>query len=565
MFKNSKRFFFTIAAGVMVIMMATSCEKEFSNLDLAGVTPNFEAERAFYPVHARNVKLNAVQTNGLDVYQLGKYNNPIFGEEESYIVSQVQLGTVSPTFGTYSQAVEMADDTLSSTIDEHETITRVYLDIPYFSSTATDDDGAAILDDDDVATYTLDSIYGNQEQEFTLRVDELTYYLGDYDPDSNFTEGAKYFSSSSDLDFQNYLGENLVNDTDFQISSETIKIMQVDDETTEEDESEEIDEVLEPRLRLDFPIGDDVTSNFFQTKILDMEDATALENNNNFKEYFRGIVISTSNISDNLLMLLSLSEAKIVIEYEYRRYDADEEEGYSIEESSFELSLAGNIIQRTNSSNFPSFDTSTDPEALYVKGGQGSMVELSMFDNNFDLDQDDITTPEAVSMMQSENWLINEANLTFSINHDLLDQNGDVVEPSRLYLFSLDDDSAPVIDYAFDGTTNESNPYFSKYVYGGIVEKDDDGNSERYKIRLTEHLNTLVQSDSTNVRLGIVVTSNVNTTTVLTAKTSTEDDKLIPSASVTNPFGTILYGTSETVPEDKRLRLEVYYTNPINN
>jgi hypothetical protein len=30
-----------------------------------------------------------------------------------------------------------------------------------------------------------------------------------------------------------------------------------------------------------------------------------------------------------------------------------------------------------------------------------------------------------------------------------------------------------------------------------------------------------------------------------------------------NPLGTIIYGGS-TVPEDKRLKLEIYYTKPIN-
>jgi hypothetical protein len=31
-----------------------------------------------------------------------------------------------------------------------------------------------------------------------------------------------------------------------------------------------------------------------------------------------------------------------------------------------------------------------------------------------------------------------------------------------------------------------------------------------------------------------------------------------------NPLGTIIYGGTSTVPEDKRLKLEIYYTKPIN-
>jgi uncharacterized protein YbcV (DUF1398 family) len=31
-----------------------------------------------------------------------------------------------------------------------------------------------------------------------------------------------------------------------------------------------------------------------------------------------------------------------------------------------------------------------------------------------------------------------------------------------------------------------------------------------------------------------------------------------------NPLGIILYGSKSTVPEDKRLKLEIYYTKPNN-
>jgi hypothetical protein len=32
--------------------------------------------------------------------------------------------------------------------------------------------------------------------------------------------------------------------------------------------------------------------------------------------------------------------------------------------------------------------------------------------------------------------------------------------------------------------------------------------------------------------------------------------------SVMSPLGTILYGSSPSVPDDKRLKLEIYYTKP---
>jgi len=36
----------------------------------------------------------------------------------------------------------------------------------------------------------------------------------------------------------------------------------------------------------------------------------------------------------------------------------------------------------------------------------------------------------------------------------------------------------------------------------------------------------------------------------------------VPVSSVVHPFGTILYGNNPAVPEEKRARLEIFYTKP---
>ena len=72
----------------------------------------------------------------------------------------------------------------------------------------------------------------------------------------------------------------------------------------------------------------------------------------------------------------------------------------------------------------------------------------------------------------------------------------------------------------------------------------------------------MVRKDSTNVRLGLSVTSNINVGTLLNAKANPEQDIMVPQSAVINPFGTILFGTAITDPEeeDKKLKLEIYYT-----
>jgi hypothetical protein len=69
-------------------------------------------------------------------------------------------------------------------------------------------------------------------------------------------------------------------------------------------------------------------------------------------------------------------------------------------------------------------------------------------------------------------------------------------------------------------------------------------------------------ADSTNVKLGVVVTESIGVASFNKLKTANSVFSIVPTASVLNPLGTILYGGHPAVPEDKRLRLEIIYTKP---
>jgi hypothetical protein len=73
------------------------------------------------------------------------------------------------------------------------------------------------------------------------------------------------------------------------------------------------------------------------------------------------------------------------------------------------------------------------------------------------------------------------------------------------------------------------------------VTKDNAGN-ETYKLRITNQIRVLIQNkDSTNIRLGVVVTEDINTTASNKLRTSSAAISA-PRASVMNPLGTIIYG-----------------------
>ena len=133
----------------------------------------------------------------------------------------------------------------------------------------------------------------------------------------------------------------------------------------------------------------------------------------------------------------------------------------------------------------------------------------------------------------------------------------------------------PIIDYYADATKG-STAKFNKLIHSGIIEVEtsetsteyDKGEGIRYKIRLTNHIRNLIKNNPDlnlkNVKLGLVVTENIATVANSGLKNPivAPATKYTPSSSVMNPLGTVLYGTSSSVIDAKRMKLKIYYTKP---
>ena len=89
--------------------------------------------------------------------------------------------------------------------------------------------------------------------------------------------------------------------------------------------------------------------------------------------------------------------------------------------------------------------------------------------------------------------------------------------------------------------------------------KDLNGLS-KFKIRLTAHLNNILLKDSTNTKIGLVLSTNVNYISNASILNSGDQVTGVPAASVITPRGSILYGSSQNVPVDKRMSLKIYFT-----
>ncbi|HET8810445.1 MAG TPA: DUF4270 domain-containing protein [Flavobacteriaceae bacterium] len=515
-----------IIAGVLVSW--SSCEDDFSPVgtDLLGdsgfiTEPYDEVEIVSY-----SKKINSVQTSALPQYLLGAYYDPVYGVSEANILAQLTLSAEDPDFG------------------QNPVLDSVVLVLPYFST--------QIEKTAEETTYRLDSVYGDSPVK--LSIYESNYFLRDLDPETNFEEPQIYYSDQLP-EFENNLGTLLATVDNFVPKKDEVilynEVEGSDGETTTDTLK------LSPRMRIPLDVD------FFQTKILDKQGSTELFNNANFKSYFRGIYLKAEAIDGKGTMMalnMVLDDAKIVLYYTSSTEDESTEDPDDTIESSFkyDLKFVGNTVNVYNNQfqvDLTVQDTVNGEENLYLKGGQGSMVVVELFAGS---DSDDDGVSDRLEELREKNWLINEANLTFYVNSNLATTSEK--RPERVFIYDLNNNTV-LLDYQIDYTASESLPLNSRTIHLEPLNEDKDGNNY-YKIRLTAHVSNIINNDSTNVKLGLVVSSNVNLTTI--SKLNTDEENVvtkIPKSSLITPEGTVLYGNNSPI-DDKRLKLNIYYTKP---
>ncbi|MBT3442762.1 MAG: DUF4270 domain-containing protein [Flavobacteriaceae bacterium] len=594
----------------VLLLFMTSCNKDYNTVgvDLIDNKP-FNTDIEEVPVFVKMNKIPPYIANAISTFQLGIYEDNIYGKSKVSFLSQLSFDTPNAVFGIFSPTDEIngMEDNIAA-IPELETIKDVFLDIPFFTNVDDDDndgvinlydvdsedpysdsdgdgvsdsdesnsgqdplnpdtDGDGILDGDDTESinpnagatlYELDSLMGNSEAKFKLKVSELDYFLRPFDPENNFETYQKYYSSNSIPD--NFSGTVLF-DEEIEINSKELVFYKEDDpETEDDDESEIVKERLTPRIRVS------LDKDFFQSKILDNEGSDDLANAENFKLFFKGIIIDAYDFSDPLLMILNFSEAEIRIVYDYQKYDkndTDDDTSDDVIESTedeYKLNLNGIKLNSFKYDLYPAeiitaiSDTINNAGLVYLKGGEGIMAEIELFkdDNGNDL----------LEEIRKKEWLVNEASLSIYINKDMLSSSGGIIEPSRLYLYDIDN-KAPLIDYFVDNSAGPKE-YQNKIVHGGSIELDEDKNGLMYKIRISEHIKNVIRKDSTNTKLGLVVSSDISNT--INVEVETKDlMTFIPNSTAINPLGTVLIGPSPSAEYyEKRMKLDLYYTK-LNN
>jgi hypothetical protein len=504
-----------------LIIAFASCEEDFNTIgvDIVG-NENFASEFTdSLTVVAYSRKLLPPQTNNLPVFQLGVYNDPIYGKRTVNFLSQVTLDETNPDFEISPRA------------------DSVVLYIPYFNTSETNNE---------VTTYELDSVYGDTP--INIKIYESNFFLRDFDPNTGFQEVQKYYANQQGM-FESFKGDLLHTIEDFKPSNEAIVI---NDTVT-----------LVPGLRTKLP------KEFFQQKILNKGGSIELLNNNNFRDYFRGLYFQVESATDDgNLFLMNLEEASLTIYYDFQIEGAPQigtvgSVNDTIDRFNGEVGMSFNAIGVNTYDNTIPVDISDDlsnpavdegEERLYVRGGDGIITVIELFGP--DLDGDGVS--DQLEDLRNEEWLINEANLIFYVDKDRV--TGGDQEPERLIIYDIKN-SLFLADIGFDITSNQE-PVNAVNVHLGRLQRDSDQNGEFYKIRITNHVSNLINQDSTNVPLGLIVSHNVLESAFQDLENiQAPGIEKVPASSIVSPEGTIFHG-NKSAYLSRRLKLQIYYTKP---
>jgi hypothetical protein len=505
-----------ITTVVAVVFSFVACEDDFETMGSNVIgEPGFST--GLYEdaeITATNNDLAPVQTNNLTRNMLGFYTDPVFGPQTAGIYTQLTLPQSDPSFG------------IEPVLDS------VVLKIPYLSAVEeTNEDGETV--------YKLNYVYGSSP--IKLSIQESNYFLNQYDPSTNFQQTQKYYSDLGPQIESNFTGNILYSNESFRPSAKEVL---------------EIDPVTKDTVRLEPTMRLKLSNEYFQSKILDKGGSTELSGQGNFRNYLRGLYFKAEQLgSQGSMMLLNLADADagIFLYYRTRVVDGSDTDGDGdttdlVEvKRSFKLTFGPNKVN-TFEQETPDFGSSND---LFLKGGEGSMAIIDLFDGP-DADGDGVS--DELEFLRESEWLINGANLVFYVDREYM---AGLNEPERIFLYDLNNNRV-LADYYLTGTSSLNESHLLP------LETDSEDNGVSYSINISRHINNVINKDSTNVRLGLVVTQNISLISNSAVKqTEGAEVKAVPVGSVITPEATVLYGPNAD-DADKRLKLKIYYTEPKN-
>ncbi|MED5354523.1 MAG: DUF4270 domain-containing protein [Bacteroidota bacterium] len=533
------------------LMLIQSCEKDFTSLESDVINSdnaiNFETKSIEYPIVTSSKSVDPVQSNNLPSFLLGYNNHAIYGESTSSFIGQMVPDQYSPDFG------------------ENTVLDSVILTIPYFSR------GVETSEEEDI-TYEIDSVYGDAP--IKISIYRNNFFLRSFDPYGEFDDTQKYYSNGSLSDIESISQGQLEGDLLFEVNDFVPDASQIN--LTELDTLDEpfVSQKIAPALRFRL---DNESNEYWQNLIFANQDDPVLSNENNFKDFFRGLYIKVEGInSDGSMMLLNLASTNtnLTIHYTSDTPITSETDTGSVDEitsyqNDYVLNFSGvllNVFDNNFSVDVTNSDDVNGDEAMYLKGGEGYIGIIDLFNGTVEDEMGDQV--DAFDHFKSFFYddvsdsplkLINEAYIEFYVDQNLNLEN----EPDRIYLYNYEQNMS-LLDYFLDQSVSSTtiNAKINHLEPLQRVDDEPEGQGIKYKIRITEHLNNIILRDSTNARLGLGIINDVAATSFFSIlNDESEEDLELASGTILSHKGTVLHG-NQSQEEDKRPKIKIYYTEP---
>ena len=544
--KNKTIALRNLAILALITSFFIACDKDFATIESDIVNTNnatnFDALSRQFDVLAYTKALPPVQTSALPINLLGVYNDPIYGKTTGNIVTQLRPAFLDPDFGSNVE------------------LDSVVLSIPYFSTPID------VLSDGETV-YELDSVLGDITTTMKLSIYESNYFLRDFDPNSSINDSQIYYSNqttgTSPIGDTQLEGTLLYQDDVFKPRPRQIQLKNTAGELTG---------YSVPALRVSYKTVTELA--YWNEKIIQKSGQPELSTINNFNDYFRGIYFKTEDTTNGegtmSLLNLASSNANITL---YITSDNSFDATLDQVKSSVVFNFTGNRVNfLSNDFVYPVGDENLGDDKLFLKGGEGSIAVVKLFDgedtdddilfNSFEYFKNEFVEIDENGKFIKSKKLINEANLVFYVDQTSVANIEEELE--RVLLYDMKN-NVPLIDYFF-AESNTTSPLDSRTNHLGRLERDENGKGLRYKIRITEHINNILLNDSTNVDLGLVVSGNVNLeSNIAPYDVLNSDDSIdkVPISSIITQRGTVLFGNN-TMEDEKKLYLEIFYTEPNN-
>ncbi len=522
---------------LLIVIGLFSCEGPIEEVGVNIVDNDlFDSDKFVSDVRTYNQNILKREGNSLGQYLLGVHKNNDFGRIEATVLGQVAFNST-------------VDFGLDPTID------TIIVNIPYYSTEiGRFDDGSR--------EFELDSIIGNQDIAFNLKVSELKTYLNTLDPENPSEVLAYYTDETYDVGATPFYEELFMpNALDTVLYVERSEVI-LDWETMEHDRDTIKNLNAAPSIKLALE-EEYFTNNFLNNPAI----FTSLDV---FLEFFRGLYIEAESVvtdpmaSDASLMTLNMGGSTMTIYYTNtiltdETITSTNADGVTTIVSETDLNGDGDTTDedvevRTKQSVIFSFggvtnnkytrdysnsnaesvinspDMVNGDSELFIQGAAGSVALVDLFYN------DDIEE------LRSKNWLINNAILHFYI-----DQSADKsIVPDRVYLYNFDDDRH-LTDVLTEGLS----------TFDGRLQRDPDGEPYRYSIKITDYISRVLASDDPLEISKLALKVFNNSDSPLSPLDVDVKDKSW------NSKGIVIHG-NQSIDLEKRVQLEISYTE-INN